>query len=87
MLEFDLRMDVESGHRILYVRETLFGFNKTITRHWYFDIDAWRQSSTGEMDSPIDRDCAPGAIRWIRTHYFPKVGLSAECAATQDRAQ
>lgn len=81
MLKFELTRDPQTGHRILEVVETLFSHHGTARTFWYYDIDAWRQSSTGKKGAALDRDCSPLTRDWVRTHFFHKVGLKFDGVA------
>ena len=67
MLSFELNGD------ILHVTEHLHSWETTKTSHWYYDILNWRVSSTGKLDSKIDRAMDQGAIDWCKKYYLPKV--------------
>jgi len=81
MLKFELTRDPQTGNRILEVVETLHSFRGTARTFWYYDIDAWRQSSTGKKGAALDRDCSPLTQQWVRTHHFKHVGLNFDGTA------
>lgn len=58
---------------ILEVTENLYGWKRTITSYWYYNIKTWMKSSHGKQNDVPDRVMSQEDIDWVRKYYLPKV--------------